>query len=183
MTDQNREGGTFERVGESMGESAGRVAGRVADTAFNATGQLFNSMASMLGSWWSSANASRAASSFGEREPACRDHFQARSAGSSSARSYEQSRPLYQFGHVAGQNPDYRGRSFSEVEPDLRRAWETGGTNEFGRWDDVRDYVGYGYGQGTGSPGLDDRENTGRGESARGQTRSMGNDPLGGGGI
>lgn len=179
MTDRNREDGTFERVGESMGEAAGKVAGRMADTAFSATGAMFNSMASMLGSWWSSAGANRAADSFSSREQACRAHHQARSSsGAAARRDYEGSRPLYQFGHVAGQSPAYQGRSFSEVEPELRRAWETGGTNEYGSWEEVRDYVGYGFGQGTGSPGLDRDATTG---GASGRDRAA--DDSSGGGI
>jgi hypothetical protein len=186
MTDRNREGDTFERVGESMGEAAGRVAGRMTDAAFSATGAIFNSMTSMLGTWWSSPNAEQAARSFEQREPACREHHHARSSTSGAGSSYERSRPLYQFGHVAGQNPDYQGRSFSEVEPELRRAWETGGTNEHGQWDEVRDYVGYGYGQGTGSPGLSDRDATtgnARDQGGSSRARTDFNDPLGGGGI
>ncbi|HSJ16326.1 MAG TPA: hypothetical protein VK939_18105 [Longimicrobiales bacterium] len=181
MNDQNREGGTFERAGEAMGETAGRIAGKATDAAFSATGALFNSMTAMLGSWWSGSEAQRAAGSFADRKDrACREHFESRTGRGAS--DYERTRPLYQFGHVAGSNPDYQGRSFSEVEPQLRHAWEAGGTNEFGAWDDVSDYVGYGFGQGTGSPGLD-RDEAGA-DPARDATRDRGyDDPLGGGGI
>lgn len=155
--DRNQDRGTFERTGEAMGEmagamgeAAGRMAGRMTDAAVNVTGQVFNSMASMLGSWWSGQEASRAAASFGqEQERACEQHFQARSSG----RDYSTTRPLYEFGHVAGQNPDYQNRSFSEIEPELRQAWESGPSKQYGRWDDVRDYVDFGYGSSSGNLG------------------------------
>ena len=146
---------------ESLGESAGRIAGRMTDAAFNATGAVFDSMTSLLGAWWAGEGAKRAAGSFDEsRDRACREHFQARAqrsrAGDSAesadartdARDYERARPLYQFGHVAGQNPDYQGRSFTEIESDLRSAWERGGSRDYGSWDEVREYVGYAYGAG-----------------------------------
>lgn len=150
--DQNRDKGAFEQAGEAMGEMAGRMAGQAADAAMNVTGAVFNSMASMLGSWWSTDQPQRAAATFTpEQDRACETHFRARSSG----REYATTRPLYQFGHVAGQNPDYQNRSFSEIEPDLQRAWETGGTKQHGNWDDVRGFVEFGYGS------RDDRGRTG----------------------
>lgn len=139
-------GGAAGAMGEAagaMGEAAGRLAGRMTDTALNVTGQVFDSMASVLGAWWSGPEASRAAERFSaDREPACEQHFEARSSG----RDYSTTRPLYQFGHVAGQNPDYQNRSFSEIEPELRQAWESGPSRQYGRWDDVREYVDFAFG-------------------------------------
>ena len=62
-----------------------------------------------------------------------------------STHHYETSRPFYQMGHVARHNPDYHGRSFSEVEPDLQRQWESGPGRQHGTWPEVRDYVGYSF--------------------------------------
>lgn len=149
---QEREKGAFERAGEAMGEVAGRVAGQFTDAAMNVTGAVFNSMASMLGNWWSGPEAQRAATSFGEQQDQeCRRHFEARSSG----RDYTTTRPLYQLGHVAGRNPDYRDRSYGEVEPELRRAWESSSdSSRYGRWDDVSAYVKFGFDQGgTGASG------------------------------
>lgn len=60
-------------------------------------------------------------------------------------RDYDSARPLYQFGHMAGQNPDYQGRSFREVEPELERAWEGDPSSRYGSWPEVRGYVGFGF--------------------------------------
>jgi hypothetical protein len=143
---QERDKGAFERAGEAMGEAAGRIAGQFTDAAMNVTGAVFNSMASMLGNWWSGPDARQAATSFGEQQDReCRRHFEARSSG----RDYTTTRPLYQLGHVAGRNPDYRNRSYGEVEPELRRAWESSSdSSRYGRWDDVSAYVKFGFDQG-----------------------------------
>lgn len=145
---QAKDRGSFEQVGEAMGEAAGKMAGRMTDIAMDVTGSVFNSMASMFGSWWSSSEPTRAASTFGEEQDrACRQHFQS-SAGRSD---YSSARPLYQFGHVAGQNPDYRNRSFKDVEPQLRQAWQaTPDASRHGTWEDVSGYVGFGFDPGSG---------------------------------
>jgi hypothetical protein len=38
---------------------------------------------------------------------------------------FERARPGYQLGYVARRNPAYEGRSFSEIEPELQRVWES----------------------------------------------------------
>ena len=43
---------------------------------------------------------------------------------------------------MAGRNPDYKGRSWDEVENDLRRGWKADGPH---RYDDLRPYVRHGY--------------------------------------
>jgi len=132
---------------EGMGEQIGGFAGRMADAAVDATGAIFNSMASMLGSWWSGDEARSAARSFTDTDDrACREHFdRVRAAGESSREDYSSTRPYYQFGFVAGRNPGYSGRSFSEVEPELRRAWSSSPQSRERDWDEVRDYVGFSF--------------------------------------
>jgi hypothetical protein len=61
------------------------------------------------------------------------------------SRSYEEVRPLYQFGHMAGQNPDYQGRSFHEIEGELKTHWGTEQSQQHGSWPDVRGFVEFGY--------------------------------------
>ena len=66
---------------------------------------------------------------------------------------FDRARPGYQLGWVAKQNPAYRNRSFTEVEPELREVWETRtpgadeGDGSPGLWPDVRGYVDYAYGR------------------------------------
>jgi hypothetical protein len=148
MSDGRKDERGLEGMGEKIGSFAGRMAGMAGDAAMDATGAIFNSMAQMLGSWWSGDDARRAASSFGETDDqACREHFQrVHTAGESrGATDYSRTRPYYQFGYVARQNPSYSGRSFSEIEPELRRAWSSSPQSRDRDWDEVRDYVGFSY--------------------------------------
>lgn len=61
--------------------------------------------------------------------------------------AYEHVRPAYQLGHLAGMNPDYQGRRFEDVEPDLRRGYDAYAGNNAGTpaWADVRDYASDAY--------------------------------------
>jgi len=61
-------------------------------------------------------------------------------------RTYDASRPAYQLGHLAAQHPDYAGRDFDAVEPDLRRVWERDLRARHGEWDAVRHDVHDAYG-------------------------------------
>lgn len=143
--DDRNDRGPFEKIGEGVGGLAGRAAGQATDMAMNAAGAVFGSAMEALGGWWATDSARDASRSFEGRDGTCRRHFES-SAGTGASRSYESARPLYQFGHVAGQNPDYQGRSFDEVEPDLQRAWGREQSSTFGEWPEVRGYVGFGYG-------------------------------------
>ncbi|MBD0320187.1 MAG: hypothetical protein ICV87_07635 [Gemmatimonadetes bacterium] len=60
-------------------------------------------------------------------------------------RSYDDVRPLYHFGHMASQNPDYSGRGFHEVEPELQRHWGSEQSQRHGSWPEVRGFVEFGY--------------------------------------
>jgi hypothetical protein len=139
--------GPFEQMGETVGGTVGKVVGRANDLAMNAAGSVLGSAVGMLGDWWSSADADRASRSFGDREDrACREHFgtRGRDRGPRPA-DYESARELYQFGFVAGQNPEYRAKPSDRVESELERAWEAVGRDRFGEWPEVRDQVGSGY--------------------------------------
>lgn len=139
---QERREGPFEQIGETVGGFVGRTAGRANDAALNAIGSLLGTAMNQLGEWWSSAEAERATSSFGEAEDrACKQHYESRAAEA----DYSSARHYYQFGHVARHNPSYQGKSFREVEPELERAWAEAGRERFGEWPTVRERVEFGY--------------------------------------
>jgi hypothetical protein len=153
--------GGFEELGETLGGAAGRMAGRAAEAAMDVAGTLF-------GGWWSSDDARRAGSSFGpEQDRGARTHYESRAGEAGSG--YDEVRPLYQLGHVAAHNPDYAGRSFREVEPQLERAWREDQATRYGEWPRVRDYVGHGY----------ETRARGGGTSAGADIRASSRDPLG----
>lgn len=139
--------GPFEQIGETVGGTVGKAVGRANDMAMNAAGSLLGAAMDVLGDWWSSSAADQASRSFGEREDrACREHHTSKSSRSTAAPTdYERAREVYQFGYVAGQNPEYQAKPFDRVESDLERAWEAVGRDRFGSWPEVRDQVGFGY--------------------------------------
>lgn len=158
MDERNRQNqGSFERMGEQIGSAAGRAMGRGTEMAMGAMTSMLGSAMDAMGQWWSTADAARAAQSFDDtRDQTCRQHFQSTSSPMSSpsatTRSYEDVRPLYQFGHTAGHNPDYSGRSFDEIEADLERAWDEERSSSYGDWPEIRGYVGFGYTDSTKMP-------------------------------
>lgn len=182
------EKGGFEQLGEQLGETAGRMAGRATDAAMNVAGTIFGNAMEALGGWWSSDQARQAGSSFGpDQDRQARVHFEGRageagSGGTGATAGYDDVRPLYQFGHVAAHNPDYAGRSFREVEPQLEAAWREDQTTRYGDWPRVRDYVGQGYEQRsetlrqTREAGM---RAQGGGTSAEADIRISSQDPLG----
>ena len=66
-------------------------------------------------------------------------------------RGYDDVRPAYQIGHLAGRNPDYAGRSFDDVEPDLQRGWTPEVSARYGAWHEVRDYARSAYDRSRGT--------------------------------
>jgi hypothetical protein len=142
MADKTGDKGNFERVGESVGS----VTGKVADTAVDLMSSMVRTAASTIGGWWSRSTPDDMTRSFGpEQETTCRQHFEQKRREGRANTNYDTVRPLYQFGHLAGSNPDYQGRSFEEVETDLQRTWTPEYTTAFGEWNNVRDYIDTGY--------------------------------------
>lgn len=172
MTQERREG-PFEQLGEAVGGALGKAAGRANDMAAGAVGSVVGSAMQVLGSWWATPDAQRAAGSFGDAEDrACREHFTSRgrgstgssgstgsttstgstgtagstaSAGSTGGADYDRAREAYRFGHVASRNPEYASRPFDQVEAQVERAWEKVGRESHGDWSEVRDQVSFGY--------------------------------------
>ena len=94
-------------------------------------GVIIGAAAGALGGWWAGHTVSDVLEDFSDttyrrthREQTGRDDF-------------ESVRDFYRFGHLAGSNPDYQGRSFEQVEPDLRRSWP----RDAGDWEEARDYI------------------------------------------
>ncbi len=147
---------TGDVVGESTGGLAGAATGAALGSLGGPLGTIIGGIAGAAGGWWTGRAVSEAASSFDNDDTYYRDQYSSRSgrglggtssASSASSSNYDQARPAYQLGHVAGMNPDYAGRHFDDVEPHLRSGWESQG-NTGHKWDDVRDYARDAYGRG-----------------------------------
>jgi hypothetical protein len=146
----------IQKAGDAI-RSAAPVIGRGAEMAVGATGAVVHAVggplgtvigkiAGRVGGWWSSA--SEAISELPqEEEQACRVHFEAYTPRTAEM-TFERALPAYSVGYVAATNPDYRGRPFTEIEPDLRHGF--GNTPD--EYDTVRDFTRYGYERGTSRP-------------------------------
>lgn len=69
-------------------------------------------------------------------EPAFRRHYQM--TYGDQGQGYNSYEPAYRYGHTLASNPRYRGRNWSELEPEARRHWET---EHEGPWDQFKDAV------------------------------------------
>jgi hypothetical protein len=135
-------------VGDQIGEAAGGISGVLAGAAIGSLGgpigTVIGGIAGAIGGWWTGRAISEAASNFTHADDVhYRRHYDARDVAveSGSERDYDAVRPAYQLGHIASRNPDYTGRSFDEVEPELRRGWTSDVSAGSGEWDEVREYA------------------------------------------
>jgi uncharacterized protein (TIGR02271 family) len=148
MTDGS---GLDDRTGKVAAEGAGGVAGAAGGAAIGSlagpVGTFVGALAGAVGGWWAGKNVSENVGSFDADEDYYRSHFQS-STGNRSDFTYDRARPVYQMGYLASQNPDYRGRSFDEIEPDLRRGWTDDMRSQYGEWDKVRGYAAEAFGRG-----------------------------------
>ena len=145
-----REGGVLHHdhrpsVGDEVGEAVGGVSGVVAGAAIGSAaspiGTVIGGIAGAVGGWWAGRTVAEAAHKFNQHDDEYyRERFENR-PGRLADRNYDDVRPAYQFGHIASMNPDYNGRTFDEVEPDLRHGWSNNLRARHGDWSAVRPYA------------------------------------------
>lgn len=135
-------------VGEGLGGIGGLAAGAVIGSLAGPVGTVIGAIAGAVGGWWAGREVAEAAEDYSqEADMHYRDRFEADESRGRFA-SYDHARPLYQLGYVASQNPDYAGRSFDDVEPDIRRGWSQDLERQYGSWNDVRGTVSQAYDSG-----------------------------------
>ena len=134
MAKQHNDTNRNEKIGEGVGGVAGAAAGAAVGSLAGPVGTVIGAIAGGAGGWWSGKAAADAASNIDTTD----DTYYRQRFTETGGRDYDTARPAYHVGHVAGFNPDYEGRSFEEIEPDLRRGWSSAGT---GDWNDVRGYA------------------------------------------
>jgi uncharacterized protein (TIGR02271 family) len=134
-------------VGGATGGVAGAATGAALGSLGGPIGTIIGGLAGAVGGWWSGRAISEAASTFNDEDDAFyRSHYESSTSGGTSSRSsYDDTRPAYQLGHLAGVNPDYRNRSFDEVEPHLQTAYTSAGHKN---WSDVRSHARDAYSRG-----------------------------------
>jgi uncharacterized protein (TIGR02271 family) len=127
-----------EALGEGIGGVAGAAAGAAVGSLAGPVGTAIGAIAGAVGGWWSGKAAADAASGIDATDD---DYYRRQFTTTSRGGDYDRARPAYHLGHVAGMNPDYEGRSFDDIEPQLRRGWTDDVASRSGDWDDVRDYA------------------------------------------
>jgi hypothetical protein len=126
-------------VGDAVGGIFGTAAGAGVGALAGPLGILVGAAAGALGGWWAGHVASDVLESFND------DAQRRRHERGSGGGSYDRVRDYYRFGHLAGANPDYQGRSFEEIESDLERTWQQSSPPQGVEWEEARDYVADGY--------------------------------------
>lgn len=145
-------GAAAEDVGEAAGGITGVVAGASIGSIAGPIGTIIGGIAGAVGGWWAGRAIGDAAQHYTEHDDTFyRDQYEG-SSDRLADRSYEQVRPAYQLGHLAAHNPEYAGRPFEVVEPDLRRGWDANASAQHGEWQQVRGYARDAYARAGSSP-------------------------------
>jgi hypothetical protein len=148
-------------AGDLVGEAAGGVTGVLTGAAIGSVGgpvgTIIGGIAGAMGGWWTGRAISEAAESLtAEDEAYYRSHYE--SSGARTAdRTYDHARPAYHLGHIASRNPDYLGRTWEEIEPDIRRGWSDDVSAKHGSWDSMRPFAREGYTRGSSTLGKQGR--------------------------
>ena len=137
--------GVADHVGEAAGGISGVAAGAAVGSLAGPVGTVIGGIVGAMGGWWTGRAVAEAATAIStDDEGYYRRHYD---ASPIADRRYDDVRPAYYLGHIASRNPDYRNRSFDEVESDLRTGWQK--DSRYGSWDTVRGYAREGYTRGT----------------------------------
>ena len=132
-------------VGEGVVGMGGMAAGATVGSFAGPVGTLIGALAGTVGGWWAGKGVADAVTRTTDDDDAFyRQHYETK-AGTSASRTYDDVRPAYHLGHLAAHNPDYQGRTFEEVEPELQRGWSNDLRTRHGDWSEVRGYASDAY--------------------------------------
>lgn len=102
---------------------------------------ISSAIAGKIGGWWGTRAAADAVTSYAQEDDLLyRDRYE-NSPRQLADRAYGEVRPAYQLGHLAKRNPDYAGRDFHSIEPELRAGWTDLVASRYGEWGHVREFV------------------------------------------
>lgn len=151
--DQKLDANPAEAVGKGAGGIAGaHLAAGVGAFLAGPVGMVIGAIAGAVGGWWAGDTIAKGLDKWSEADDEVfRAHY-ATLPRAARARTYEDVRPAYQLGWLAAHNPDYTGRPFEEIEPDLKRGWTPTLETKYGAWDDVRVYTREAYVRASRSP-------------------------------
>ena len=137
-----------DEAGEAAGGIGGTLAGAAIGSVAGPVGTLIGGIAGAMGGWWTGRAVTEAASKLTREDD---EYYRAHYESSSSRladRGYDDIRPAYHLGQIASQNPDYAGRSWSDVQSEIGRAWSAENAERYGSWQTMSGYAGEGYERG-----------------------------------
>jgi hypothetical protein len=133
-----------DHVGEAAGGITGALAGAAIGTTAGPIGTLLGGIAGAIGGWWSGRAIAEAAEDITEAD----EQYYREQVASRSDTTYDDgARGAFYLGVVAAANPDYAGKDFVDIEPDLAKGWNAGATNH-GKWNTVKPYASMGFSRG-----------------------------------
>jgi hypothetical protein len=103
-------------------------------------------IAGAVGGWWAGQAAVDPATAITLEDDARYRAMYEQSPSRLADRSYEDVRAFYHLGHVAKSNPDYRQRTFDEIEDDLQKGWTSDLRTRYGDWSYARQFARESYG-------------------------------------
>jgi len=107
----------------STAEGATHAASTAAGAVRSTVGEMADRIAERAGGWWNQAKDALPDLPDSERE-AYRRRLE---AAATAEREEELALAAFTLGYLAAQNPDYRGRGYADVEPDLRHGYAGAG--------------------------------------------------------
>jgi hypothetical protein len=140
-TPENREADA-KTLGEGSGGFLGAVTGMALGVAGGPVGLVLGGIAGAVGGWWAGHGIAKAISN--DDDTFYRSHYES-SPERLADRGYDDVRAGYFAGHLAGRNPDYAGRSFEEIEQDLRYGWSDSADAASTDWPTMRGYARTGF--------------------------------------
>ncbi|CAN5196447.1 hypothetical protein BH20GEM2_BH20GEM2_18530 [soil metagenome] len=146
---ENRRESTEEKVGEGVGGVGGALGGAALGSAVGPIGTILGAIAGGAGGWWAGEKAGRAAEGdhyTEEHDRAYRSHWES-DKRPDRVGDYDRARVGYGVGHYAGKNPQWKGRKFEDIEPEIKRNWKYQDAD----YDTMRPYVREGYMTGGGT--------------------------------
>jgi hypothetical protein len=129
-----------DKVAEGVAGMTAAAAGAAAGGAVaGPLGLVLGGLAGALGGWWAGRAFAHSAGDFDDETD---EHYRRLHEEQFGDRiTFDEARDYYRLGYIARRNPDYEGRRFGDVEPELRRGFHGDARN----WDDVRDFIHRGY--------------------------------------
>lgn len=143
MSDEKNLPSTADQIGEAAGGITGVVAGAAIGISAGPLGVLLGGIAGAIGGWWTGRALVEASQDISDADEA---YYRADFDSGEHATPFENARQAYYLGHVAASNPEYAARSFTDVEPDLSRGWESAGAAA--DWPSVRNFASVGFDRG-----------------------------------